>query len=369
MRVVLQAESGRRAGHRIWLGANQRVFVGGTEWAEFAVPGDPQLADVQFVVESDYDHCHIRNVHSDQPLFVNGIKTQSRTLVNGDIVTAGSTRFCVGIQESPEIELRQEAICANSQRPAEPDFQYRFERCESGLLRFYGADASQSPAEIALLLTQHYSFYLVAHMQMTGLELPPVLTRVVDLTAQGEIDVSQLNPSSMVMLSPSDPIERFQLLDSGWNRDAIIGIFTTGERPAVIKSLSRSTLWVYPAHIIRDQLAAGTGTFLHDLFKGIKAILIESQAPGGWEVFAHPQVDPLWMQLGFPNPPAAQMLSSQAILPGTSKPGSNRPLGTGSSCGPVAVQQALQCDLTPRMPGRHKLAYGMCAFSDYFHVI
>ncbi|HEY2252210.1 MAG TPA: hypothetical protein VGH74_14150, partial [Planctomycetaceae bacterium] len=74
MRVVLQAESGRRAGHRIWLGANQRVFVGGTEWAEFTVPGDPQLADVQFVVESDYEHCHIRNVHTDQALFVNGIK-------------------------------------------------------------------------------------------------------------------------------------------------------------------------------------------------------------------------------------------------------------------------------------------------------
>ena len=343
MRVVLQAESGRRAGHRIWLGANQRVFVGGTEWAEFAVPGDPQLAAVQFVVESDYEHCSIRNIHADQALFVNGKETQARTLVNGDIVTAGSTRFSVGIQESPEVERRQAAIRANSQWQAGPELQYQVERCESGLLRFYGSDASQSPTEVALILAQQHCFYLVAHAQKAGLELPPHLTRVVDLSARGEVDVLQLDPSSVVMLSPSDPVERFQLLEKGWGRDAIVGIFSTGERPAVIQSLLRSTLWVYPPHIIRDQLAAGTGSFLHDLFKGIKAILIESTAPGGWEMFAHPQVDPLWMQLGFPNPPAARMWSNLAASgngngangtgsnrPGI-KPGSSRPSGTGSS--------------------------------------
>jgi hypothetical protein len=106
----------------------------------------------------------------------------------------------------------------------------------------------------------------------------------------------------------------------------------------VIKSLLRSTLWVYPAHVIRDQLAAGTGTFLQDLFRGIRAILIESTVPGSWEVFANPQVDPLWMQLGFPNAPAAQMapgLASGASKPSkpgsTSKPGSNRPAAKGSS--------------------------------------
>jgi len=342
VRVVLQAETGRRAGHRIWLGANQRVFVGGTEWAEFAVPGDPQLG--QFVVETDYEHCQIRNVHTDLALFVNGIKTQSRTLVNGDIVTAGSTRFSVGIQESAEIERRQEAISAITQRPAALEMQYRFERCESGLLRFYGADALFPAAEIARQLSRQYSFYLIAHMHKAGIELPRQLTRVVDLTVRGEVNVEQLNPSSLVLLSSSDPVERFQLLDSGWNRDAIIGIFATGERPAVIKSLSRAALWVYPAHIIRDQLAAGTGTILNDLFRGIKAILIESPVAGGWEVFANPQVDPLWMQLGFPNPPATQASNSSTnstlqpstLLPGTIQPGkiqtgSHRSVETGSS--------------------------------------
>ena len=328
MRVVLQAESGRRAGHRIWLGANQRLFVGGTEWAEFAVPGDPQLADVQFVVESDFEHCHIRNVHPDQALFVNGIKTEARTLVNGDIVTAGTTRFSVGIQQSLEAERLHDAIRANPMRQANPDLQYRFERCGSGLLRFYGSEPSQSPTEVAKLLAQQHCFYLVAHMQKSGLELPCHLTHVVDLSVRAEVDVTQLNPSSLVLLSASDGVERFQLLERSWGRDAIVGIFSTCERPMLIQSLLRSTLWVYPAHIIRDQLAGGTGTFIHDLFKGIRAILVESPAPGGWELFAHSQVDPLWMQLGFPNPPAARVTtgfsatgsSRSSIMSGSARP-------------------------------------------------
>ena len=303
MRVVLQAETGRRAGHRIWLGANQRVFVGGTEWAEFAVPGDPQLADVQFVVESDYLHCRIRNLSADRALLVNGKEIEERTLVNGDIVTAGSTRFSVGIQESAEVERRQAAIRGDSLRPPLPELQYRVERCESGLLRFYAADNAMSATEVALLLAQQHCFYLIVHLQKAGLELSARLTRVVDLGARGEIDASALNPSSLVMLSPSDPIDRFALLETGWNRDAIVGIFSTRERPAVIQAVLRATLWAYPAHIIRDQLLAATGTHIQELFKGIKAILVESPSPGGWDVFTSPQVDPLWMQLGFPNPP------------------------------------------------------------------
>jgi hypothetical protein len=351
---VLQAESGRRAGHRIWLGANQRVFVGGTEWAEFAVPGDPQLADVQFVVESDFLHCRIRNLFADQALLVNGKEIEERTLVNGDIVTAGTTRFSVGIQESPEAERRRATIHGDSPRPSLPDLQYRAERCESGLLRFYAADQALAPNEVALLLAQQHGFYLIVHMQKAGLELPARLNRVVDLGARGEVDASQLNPSSLVMLSPSDPIDRFQLLEQGWNRDAIVGVFSTRERPAVIQSLLRAPLWAYPAHIIRDQLLAASGTHIQELFKGIKAILVESPSQGGWEVFASPRIDPLWMQLGFPNSPASKMAGSvdavgtvsswQAAAAGSARPtiaaGSPRAAAAPGSARPPGLQSA-----------------------------
>jgi hypothetical protein len=327
VRVVLQAESGRRAGHRIWLGANQRVFVGGTEWAGFSVPGDPQLADVQFVVESDYQHCHIRNLFAGRALLVNGQEVQERTLVNGDIVTAGNTQFRVGIQESAEAERRQATIGADALRPQRVAVPYQAERCESGLFRFYGRDASQTPTDVALSLSQQNSFYLIVHLTKAGVELPVDLKRVVDLGARGEVETDQLNPCSMLMISPTDPIDRFRLLEEGWGRDSVLGVFTTRERPGMIKTLSRANLWVYPAHIIRDQLAGGAPEYIRELFRGIKAALVPSHAPGGWEVFASTESDPLWMQLGFPNAPETQggTPSASPPLPPSSSAGSARP--------------------------------------------
>ena len=337
MRVVLQAESGRRAGHRIWLGANQRVFVGGTEWAEFSVPGDPQLADVQFVVESDYQTCHIRNLFAGKSLTVNGQEVQERTLVNGDIVTAGSTRFRVGIHESAEAERKQAAIGGESFRPTGIEVPYQTERCESGLVRFYGRDESQTPTDVALYLSQQNSFYLIVHVTKAGMELPADFKRVVDLGARGEVEADQVNACSMLMISPTDPIDRFRLLEEGWNRDSVLGVFTTRERPGVIKTLIRANLWMYPAHTIRDQLAGGAPEYIHELFRGIKAVLVPSNAPGGWEVFANNETDPLWMQLGFPNAPESQRAAptnaapppkssaAGSARPGSVKPGSNRP--------------------------------------------
>ncbi|MBI3863058.1 MAG: hypothetical protein HY290_14295 [Planctomycetia bacterium] len=346
MRVVLQAESGRRSGHRIWLGANQRVFVGGNEWAEFSHPGDPELADVQFVVESDYQNCHIRNLFAGQPLTVNGQEVHERTLVNGDIVTAGNTRFRVGIQESAESQQRQAAIGGDTLRPGSIEVPYLVERCESGLFRFYASDASQTPTDVALYLSQQHCFYLIVHLTKAGVELPPDLTRVVDLGARGEVGADQVNACSMLMISPTDPIDRFRLLEEGWNRDSVLGVFTTRERPGVIKALIRANLWVFPAHMVRDQLADGAPEYIHELFRGIKAVLLPSNAPGGWEVFANSETDPLWMQLGFPNAPLSmnksfapvsappKSTSAGSARPGSVKPGSNRP-GTKKNARPA----------------------------------
>jgi len=87
VRVILQAENGRRAGHRVWLGANQRLCVGGTEWAEFAIHGDQQIADVQFLIDCDFHSCRIRNLCQAKAVLVNGSQVIERTLVDGDIVS------------------------------------------------------------------------------------------------------------------------------------------------------------------------------------------------------------------------------------------------------------------------------------------
>jgi hypothetical protein len=343
VRVVLQAETGRRAGHKIWLGANQRVFVGGNEWAEFSVPGDPQLADVQFVVESDYRHCEIRNLFAGRALEVNGQKVQHRTLINGDIITAGSTRFRVAIQAATDAEWRESTIGGLTQYPVRDDVPYLAERARSGLFRFYGRDDSQTPTDVAMFLSQQNSFYLVVNVAKGGLELPSDFSPVLDLGAKGEIDASRINACSLLIIAPTDPIDRFRMLQDGWNRDSVFGIFAARERPGIVKSLMRANLWMYPVHTIRDQLEGGEPEYMRELFRGIKAVLVPSSVPGGWEVFAHIDTDPLWTQLGFPNAPSShiagwsqsveQANSSPAELPsqgssarsGSLPPGSHRP--------------------------------------------
>lgn len=305
MRVILQAESGGRAGHRIWLGANQRVFVGATEWAEFAVPGDPQLGDVQFVMESDYHRCRIRNLHKSRELLVNGKPISEQTLVDGDIVVAGNTQFSVGIQETPEIAARQAAIRGTGDTTfGAPQFSYRVERCQSGLMRYSGRDGAPTPLEVARLLAGQHSFYLLVHAIKAGLRDGPEMENVVDLFHRERIPLSARQENSVLVFSPHDAADRFGLLEQHWNKCAVVGVFTSREYSDVIETLFGANLWLCPPDLICDHLACGAPYHVQQLLEGIKAVLLETDEPGGWSVFASPEIAPLWMQLGFSYPPA-----------------------------------------------------------------
>lgn len=304
MRVVLQAESGGRAGHRIWLGANQRVFVGGTEWAEFAVPGDPNLADVQFVVESDHNYCRIRNLQVSRALFVNGTEVLERTLVDGDIVTAGATRFSVVIQETMAIAKKQAAI-RRKFRSDSASVPYRVTQCESGLVEFTGANRETAAINVARLLAEQNSLFLLLHVSRSGVPLPRALERATDLFGRGELPVAECIQFSPIILSDKDPVDRFELVQQGWAKDAVVGIFASIDRETLLKNLQRATLWLCPPSVIRGHLATGTPSSVKEAMRGIKSVLMESDNPLEWNVFADPESAPLWSQLGFPNRPVA----------------------------------------------------------------
>lgn len=305
MRVVLQAESGRRAGHRIWLGANQRVFVGGTEWAEFVVPGDPNLADVQFVVESDHHYCRIRNLQSSRTLLVNGTEVLERTLVDGDIVTAGATRFSVLIQETVAIAAKQAAIRRKFRSDAVAAMPYRAVQCTSGLLAFMGSNAEMPAINVARLLAEQHSCYLLLHVNRSGVALPTALERATDLFGRGEQPLAECVQHSPIVLAGSDPVDRFEALQQAWAKDAALGIFSSIERAPLLKNMQRATLWLCPPSVIRGHLATGAPASVKEAMRGVKSVLMESENPLEWVVFAGQEIAPLWSQLGFPNPPEA----------------------------------------------------------------
>ncbi|MCB9872666.1 MAG: FHA domain-containing protein [Planctomycetaceae bacterium] len=98
MRVVLSVESGGLAGRRVWLREDQRVSVGGNEWAEFSVR-DSSLSDVHFALDTAARKCRLTSVSTEASTFVNGEAVHERVLQSGDVVLAGKTRFRVELDE------------------------------------------------------------------------------------------------------------------------------------------------------------------------------------------------------------------------------------------------------------------------------
>lgn len=101
MQVVLQVVSGTDSGRKVWLMPNQRVRVGATEWADFAVANDSGLSSVHFSLRCGPDSCHLFDLQSEFGTFVNGQRISSFTdLADGDVIRASLTRFRVQFSDS-----------------------------------------------------------------------------------------------------------------------------------------------------------------------------------------------------------------------------------------------------------------------------
>ena len=95
MEIVLQVVSGSDSGRRVWLMPDQRLKVGATEWADFAVRNDSGLSSVHFSVRCNHDSCHIFDLQSEYGTFLNGKRISFSHLSDGDVIRAGLTRFRV----------------------------------------------------------------------------------------------------------------------------------------------------------------------------------------------------------------------------------------------------------------------------------
>ncbi len=99
MFVTLQITTGPLAGRKAHLRAGQTLKVGRTEWADFSVPPDAQLAEVHFALACHAGACTIRDVSGAGGLLVNGKKVAEAVVRAGDVIEAGSTKFAVRIEE------------------------------------------------------------------------------------------------------------------------------------------------------------------------------------------------------------------------------------------------------------------------------
>lgn len=312
MRVVLKAESGSRAGHRVWIGPNQQVRVGASPWAEFSVPGDPQFGEVQFVVEADSSQCRIRNLEKQHRLLVNGCVVTERTLVSGDTICAGTTRFSVVIHG--RVGEQMPTWLAQRMQSSRDGLQlmYRAERSHSGLLNFSSNDATQAPTEVVRMLARQHTLCLLVHPSRLATTASFHLERATDLLKWKEVPAAELQENSVVLITPLESVDRYSLLQESWRQDAVCCLFTSQEKAPLLETLKQASLWLCPPSVIRDHLATGAPSTVVPLFDGIKGVLLEGESPCNWTLFASNEKTPVWQQFGFPNAPGSLGLSSAA---------------------------------------------------------
>ena len=343
VRVILQAQTGHRAGHRIWLGANQRVVVGASDWGEFSGPDAARLGETQFVIESDFHCCRIRDPRASGAIRINGKPVREQTLVNGDIVTAGNVQFTVGIDNAARRgpDDAYETPRAPDQSPATQaaELTYDAERCESGLMRFSGAEGPAAAVAVARLLAEKQAMYLLVDPARAGWppqtgcddrsaghrpvdaalpaesgpehdvdETPPASPAadgpaIFDLLQQTRIPVAARQARSLLVFTPQDTADRIALLEQAWNRNAAVAVFSPCEPTAVLNDLKQTATWLCPPEVIGHHLSTCAPSHAPQILRGIKAVLLRTEQPGGWCVFASVENAPLWAQLGFPRAP------------------------------------------------------------------
>jgi len=99
MAVILQINSGPFNGRKTYLRPGQVLKVGRTEWSEFNVPSDSEMAEVHFALDCGYGICRVRDLSKGLGTLVNGKPVTDADVLHGDQITAGQTLFLLRIEE------------------------------------------------------------------------------------------------------------------------------------------------------------------------------------------------------------------------------------------------------------------------------
>ncbi len=100
MRIAIIAKTGPAAGRRIVLRGGQVARIGRTEWADFAFPEDPAMAEIHFAIHCGVHSAMIQALAVDRETRVNGIAMEKGILHQGDLVDAGSSQFIILVEDA-----------------------------------------------------------------------------------------------------------------------------------------------------------------------------------------------------------------------------------------------------------------------------
>lgn len=315
MRVVIEPQVEDSNARKLRMGPNQQVRVGGTAWAEFAVP-DPQLAEIHFILETDQDKCVVRENAKGKGVYVNGVRVHEAILKHGDDLFAGSTHFRVALEDTAdgtsrigkrtaaEVELAQSSAPrlrpdapATKRSTSEPKHDRRFagRMCKSGLACFQ--ELRLLPSEVAGRLSKSAPAFVVVN---TARVEPPLAAQFDQSASLVSADQTARGSAFSVRLQPIENATQLAQIDSLWGRDAAIIAFSRQPMADLAAALKRHVTWFVAPSVLRTQLDQADRKFVSNLVGLFDAVLIESQGGADWLVYSRADKSSAWVSAGFP---------------------------------------------------------------------
>jgi len=324
MRVVVEVVSGPSAGKKMVLGSRQSIRVGRTEWADVAIPHDRLMSSVHFLLETDNDACYIKDLGSSNGTFVGGVRIEGQAeLRDRDELFAGDTKFVVRVEGAVTAGKAARSAAAPvvavplNSRDSEPAprsrraIGYTVEKCDSGLTLCRGTIDEIEPANLAVMLSRLLPLYLIVDFRHMESPPPEELTEPAYLFDW--LDPVAAAVASPVIVSQENLLTWPKLLEEGWGNDAVIGLFSTQEKPILLEHLRRvchnktnaadpngAILGYCWPSVLAALLSYHTPSFVQQLLTGIDAVLVElPDLPETWQVFGTSRVVELLDRLGF----------------------------------------------------------------------
>src|SRR5687767_10009471 len=230
MRVELHIIAGPETGRVIRVGGRELLHVGRTDRADVALAADTKLSQVHFEVETDGQFCRLRDSGSANGTLVNGQPVTELLLKAGDKVAAGDTVLLVKIEggaDPAEIATAQKAAVAEIP-PVLPKGKNRIvltkEQCQTGLSLFRGQVADMDAARVAQVIAQMFPTYLIVDLRK--IEADPSAKPEDPEYLFNWLPAEAISLASPIVVSCSEFKPGFGLLADGWDRDAVVTLFS-----------------------------------------------------------------------------------------------------------------------------------------------
>lgn len=162
---------------------------------------------------------------------------------------------------------------------------------DSALVALDPTEPTPGPKALCLHLAQTWPLCMLADLRRLEQTLPEDLGSP-DYLLDG-LPPETVQHVSPVVLLPSETSQFWPILEEGWGKDALVCLFSVQEKAALLSLLrgaaqqgaGSGVLAYYWPSILRQILTAGTAEVLGTVIAAIDALLIESDTPGGWQLF------------------------------------------------------------------------------------